>query len=379
MGEPAQEFAQLQLRFVDELQHRYEIIRPLLLFEDRTATQRAQETHRHPETVRSFLRRFQQQGMLGLLPANQEVTPRGPRRRVSAAVRQELERLKGLYTGFHYRELARILLCTLGETIDPKTVKHLWEQTPGRGALAAASGAYHTYTEPYQARLQVIQLYYHGWEKRSISHYMQVSRPTIDTWIHRFETEYFAGLLDKSRAPKTPARKVWLPLMLQVYALQKRHPDAGEFRIWSLLAQPDIAVRTVGRIMAVNKLVYDDIPHVRQPQAPRPAQPHPYKATAPHHYWFIDGRMMDFALDGVRWWSIIVLEGYSRTILAGALAPTEATWVALMVLHTACLRYGTPMALVSDSGGAYTSTAFEAVCTRLQIQHETIISTQGES
>ena len=40
---------------------------------------------------------------------------------------------------------------------------------------------------------------------------------------------------------------------------------------------------------------------------------------------------------------------------------------------------GPPSTLVSDSGGAYTSDDFEAVCTRLQIQHETIVSTQGES
>jgi hypothetical protein len=66
-------------------------------------------------------------------------------------------------------------------------------------------------------------------------------------------------------------------------------------------------------------------------------------------------------------------------MLAGMMAPTEATWVALMVLYTACLRYGAPAYLVSDSGGAYTSDDFEAVCTRLQIQHETIIRTQGES
>ena len=88
---------------------------------------------------------------------------------------------------------------------------------------------------------------------------------------------------------------------------------------------------------------------------------------------------MDVAIGGVHWWSLIILEGYSRTMLAGMIAPTEATWVALMVLYTACLRYGAPASLVSDSGGAYTSADFEAVCTRLQIQHETIISTQGES
>jgi hypothetical protein len=34
---------------------------------------------------------------------------------------------------------------------------------------------------------------------------------------------------------------------------------------------------------------------------------------------------------------------------------------------------------VSDSGGAYTSDAFEAVCGRLEIDHKTIVSTQGES
>jgi transposase InsO family protein len=88
---------------------------------------------------------------------------------------------------------------------------------------------------------------------------------------------------------------------------------------------------------------------------------------------------MDFALEGHRWWSLVVLEGYSRTVLAGAIAPTEATWVALMVLYTACLRYGAPETLVSDSGGAYTANDFEAVCARLRIQHETIENTKGES
>lgn len=375
----AQECAQLQLRFVDELQQRYEVIRPLILFEDRTATQRAQETQRHPETVRALARRFRQQGMLGLLPADQAVRPRGRARRVSEAVRQEIDRLTGLSLGFHYRELARIVFCKLGETIDHKTVKQLWEQSPVVAQEELALGAYHAYAERYQARLQVVQLYYQGWEKRSIRRFMQVSRPTVDAWIHRCDTEHFAGLVDKSRAPKTPARKVWLPLMIQVYHLQKRHPDAGEFRLWSLLAQPTISVRTVGRIMVVHKLVYDDIPHVSRPGTTLPPQPHPYKAQRRHQYWFIDGRQMDFALDGVKWWSLVILEGYSRTIVAGAMAPTEAPWAALMVLSTACMRYGVPEALMSDRGGAYTSNAFEAVCARLQIHHETIVSTQGES
>jgi len=50
-----------------------------------------------------------------------------------------------------------------------------------------------------------------------------------------------------------------------------------------------------------------------------------------------------------------------------------------MVLYTACLRYGAPEHLISDTGGAFTSDEVEAVCTRLGIDHQTITSTQGES
>ena len=382
--EAAGEFAQLQLRFVDQVQWRYELIRPLVLFEapptSRAAIlQRAQDTGTHPETVRKFTRRFEHQGMLGLVPEAVEVVPKAHAPRVPEAVVEELARLKTLYPGFQYRELARILFCKVGYRVHHQTVKRLWQHTPAAVQGELALGDYHSHPEPYQARVQVIKLYYQGWNKLSISRVLPVSRPTIDRWIRRFEAEHFAGLQDKRRAPKAPARKVWLSLMITIYHLQKRHPDAGKFRVWSLLAKPEISVRTVARIMALNKQVYDDIPHVRSKGPKRNPQPHPYKARRAHEYWFMDGRQMDFALDGIKWWSIAMLDGYSRTLLAGAMAPSEASWAALMVLYTACLRYGAPDPLISDSGGAFTSNAFTAVCKRLQIRHELLESTKGDS
>jgi hypothetical protein len=92
--QPELAFNRLQRRFRDPIQRRYEIIRPLILLQDRTATQRAEETHTHPETIGGLKRRFEQQGMLGLLPGHLHIGPAGRRGRVPEAVVQELRRLK---------------------------------------------------------------------------------------------------------------------------------------------------------------------------------------------------------------------------------------------------------------------------------------------
>ena len=96
MVEPLRDFAQLQLHFVDHIQWRYEVIRPLVLFADDTAAHRAEETHLHPDTVRRLTRRFQKHGMLGLLPDHTELVPSSQGRSVSAKVVSEVTRLKAL-------------------------------------------------------------------------------------------------------------------------------------------------------------------------------------------------------------------------------------------------------------------------------------------
>lgn len=364
----------------DPTQQRYERLRPVLLGPEHPAREPAELTPPHPETLGTLKRRFARQGMLGLLPGTLKVVPVGRRRRVPDAVVAELRRLKGLYDGFGYRELVRILFHTVGHQLHHQTVKTLWQQLVPASPPQLPLLDYHSYPEPANARRQVLTLYAQGWSQRSIGQFLRVSGPTIRLWIRRFEADPFASLADRSRAPATAGRKAWLPIMVDIYHLQKRHPDAGGFRIWSLRGKNDLSVRTVERIMAVNRQLYPDIPP-RGRQRLRKTAPglHPFKATAAHEYWFIDGRIMDFTLEGVKWWSLIVLDGYSRTMLAGCVAPVEATWGALLVLHTACLRYGAPQHLISDKGGAYISEAFEAVCQRLAIDHHTITSTQGES
>jgi hypothetical protein len=277
-----------------------------VLFPERTAAQRAQETHTHPETVGTLKRRFEPQGLLGLLPDHVAIVTPGRQGRVPDAVVLELERLKGLSSGFEYRALCRIISATTGYRLSDKTIKKLWEQLPPGVPQQLPLLDYHSYSAPSQARLQVIQLYVQGWSKTSIRRLLHVSRPTITEWIGRFERANLAALADQRSAPKTPSRKAWLPVLMEVYQLPKRHPDAGGFRLWRLRGKSDIAVRTVERIMALNRHIYDDIPHKRTPAPKPPPPPHPYKATRPHEDWCIDGRRMDCALDGVRWWSLIL-------------------------------------------------------------------------
>src|SRR6266516_3148281 len=125
-----------QLRFLDPTQYRYELIRPLLLYPERTATQRAQETGTHPETVSRLKRRFAQQGMLGLVPDTRELLPAHRQLRVPDPVVHELQRLQGLYAGFGARELARIIFHTTMHRIAPA---HMTQDTCGKQVLPTPS------------------------------------------------------------------------------------------------------------------------------------------------------------------------------------------------------------------------------------------------
>jgi hypothetical protein len=321
----------LPLQCGEQLQWRSALIRPLVLCADGTPTHRAEAPHTPPDTGRTVGRRFPQQGMLALLPGSLAVVPRGRAPPVPEEVRQELARLKSLSAGWHSRALARSLFATLHYRSAQKTVQQLWQQSPGTTSLPLARWDYHTQPDRAQARWQALPLYEQGGHTVSISRFLHVSRPTVALWIARFEEEHRAGLGDHHPGPTSP-RQGWFSTMLEVSHLHKRHPDAGAFRLWSLLARPALSVRTIGRMMARHRRVSDAIPQGHNPTPTQAPQPHPFQAQRPHQSWCLDGRPRDVALDGVKCWSRLILDGSSRTRLAGAVAPAEARWVALTVL-----------------------------------------------
>jgi hypothetical protein len=48
---------------------------------------------------------------------------------------------------------------------------------------------YYAHPDRYQTCLQVVKVYYRGWDKVSFSRLLHISRHTVDAWIRRFEAE----------------------------------------------------------------------------------------------------------------------------------------------------------------------------------------------
>jgi hypothetical protein len=158
-------------------------------------------------------------------------------------------------------------------------------------------------------------------------------------------------LIDLSRAPHRPQRKVYLGEIHAVLTLQKKYGYAGWFRIKGYLEQ-DYGIyhspATIKKIMAFNRRVHlapsrpVAIDEARDPREGPPKSRHPFERT------FIDLRYLDAKPAGVQLYSCLLLEGLSRTILAGSLTPEQEVGVVLYVYFQALLHWGLWEEVISD-------------------------------
>ncbi len=93
----------------------------------------------------------------------------------------------------------------------------------------------------------------------------------------------------------------------------------------------------------------------------------PYRPAYRHHMWFTDIRYL-VQLDGSWVYSICVIEGYSRKILAGMVSPHQDLTSILNMLYAALSLYGCPAGLVSDNGSVFTAGSYLAILRDLGIE-----------
>jgi putative transposase len=204
---------------------------------------------------------------------------------------------------------------------------------------------------------------------------LRLSRKHVAHLIAAFEQDGFAGLEDaRTRPPAHPANQLTLPFLQEVFAVQQDYPRAGRFRVHGLLEQQlgdtTPSERSVGRAMAINRFFmgapgpWPPPPPARNGQDRRPL---PYQLLYPHHYWFIDIRYL-VKLEGHWVYSLCIVEGYSRMILAGMSSDYQDELAVLQLLHAALSEYGSPEGIVSDNGSVFTADAYQDLLRTLQIE-----------
>lgn len=116
--------------------------------------------------------------------------------------------------------------------------------------------------------------------------------------------------------------------------------------------------------MAINRRFHGAPGPWRSARDEQPADsrrtPLPYRPQYRHHLWLTDLRYL-VQVDGTWVYSLCILEGYSRKILAGMASPHQDLPAVLQIRCAALADYGCPQAVVSDNGSVFTAGQYVAI------------------
>lgn len=371
--DPAYDVQQLRLACIDPIQVDYEVIRPVVL-EHKTLTARSQETGIDRSVIGEKARRFVQHGMFGLVDQRAQRSGRKAHDYPEPIARYILY-LKQISPPIHYREIVRILERKFGYTTNHHTIKRFLERYPIPVQLELNLTPFHAFEDAYRARWTVVRMAYEGWQIQSLANCRKLSRQHGYNLLEAFERDGFAGLEEQRTRPIThPDTQLTLPFLKDVLAVQKEFPRAGRHRVHAILEQrrdgevPSPA--TVGRAMAKNRQFHGAPgPWVRN-EKPDPTatmiKTLRYEPLYRHHYWFLDIRYL-VKLDNEWTYSICILEGYSRKLLAGMASHYQDLVAVLQLFYAALEEYGCPAGLVTDNGAVFRTHEFQAILAALGI------------
>ncbi len=183
-----------------------------------------------------------------------------------------------------------------------------------------------------------------------------ISRDTGYRWLRRWQAEGGAGLVERSRAPRTNARAVAPELLEACLDLRRRHPTWGPVKVKAALERRHPgwlwpAASTIGALFAREGLTARRKRRRRTP----PGGPL-FAADAPNDVWALDFKGWFRTGDGARCDTLTLADACSRYLLrcqAVAHPDTEHVWP---ILDAAFREYGLPLRLRSDNGPPFATT-----------------------
>ena len=183
-----------------------------------------------------------------------------------------------------------------------------------------------------------------------------ISRDTGYRWLRRWRAEGAAGLVERSRAPRTNPRAVAPELIGACLDLRRQHPTWGPVKIKAALERRHPgwlwpAASTIGELLAREGLTARRKRRRRTP----PGGPL-FAADAPNDVWSLDFKGWFKTGDGARCDTLTLADACSRYLLrcqVVAHPDTEHVWP---ILDAAFREYGLPLRLRSDNGPPFATT-----------------------
>jgi transposase InsO family protein len=207
-----------------------------------------------------------------------------------------------------------------------------------------------------------------------------VSRDTGYKWLARYETHGVAGLVDRSRAPRSHPNAVDEATRGLILAARAAHPTWGPRKLRVLLGRTHRrrvswpAASTIGELLRREGL---SVPRKRRRRVERDTRCHD-AALWPNDLWCIDFKGWFLTGDGLRCDPLTVTDQASRCLLRCRAMRGTGVDAVRPVLEAAFRELGLPRAIRSDNGAPFASRALAGLSPlsvwwiRLGIDHRRI-------
>ena len=189
-------------------------------------------------------------------------------------------------------------------------------------------------------------------EMRELCSRYGVSRKTGYKWLHRFEAEGAAGLVDRSRAPHHCEHRMSEAVRGALVDVRRRHPSWGPRKLlaWLERRQPDVdwpAASSVGELLRREGLVSERRRKPRREPHPGPPQ---LAAREANDLWTADFKGQFRTRDWDWCYPLTLLDHVSRKCLGLKALDTPDGDGVRPVFERAFREAGLPLAILTDNG-----------------------------
>lgn len=218
---------------------------------------------------------------------------------------------------------------------------------------------------PMDERLKFIGDYARGeLEVAELCRRYSISRKTGYKWIARYELDGGAGLLDRSRRPRSCPHRTATEVEEALVELRQLHPTWGAKKLLKVLGQRQPRWALPARSTCCDLLLRHGLVPYKRRRRPLIHPGRPLTGMdAPNAIWTADFKGQFRTGDGEYCYPLTVVDGYSRFLLGCQGLRSTRIELAKPVFQRLFAEYGLPQMIRTDNGVPFASTALGRLST----------------